>query len=84
MLHVAARPVPGARLGIALTRRGIPSAVERNRMKRALREAFRRHALKASGVDCVVTLRGRMQPAQRELAVAEIRALFDQALRQVR
>ena len=84
VLHVASRAADGSRLGIALTRRFVPSAVERNRMKRALREAFRRHGLKAAAVDCVVTLRGRFEPAERPAVVEEIRGLFDQALRHTR
>ena len=81
VLHLSGKSAPGGRLGVALTRRYIPSAVERNRMKRALREAFRRHGLKASGLDCVVTLRAKLDPAQRAAVVDEIRGLFDQALR---
>ena len=53
--------VPGSagrsRLGVALTRRLVPSSVERNRVKRVVREVFRRHAVKHAGVDCVVALR---------------------------
>ena len=84
ILHLLPRPQPGSRFGIALTRRYVPSSVERNRMKRALREAFRRHGLKAAGVDCVVTLRGRLEPAQRPAVVDEVRGLFDLALRNTR
>jgi ribonuclease P protein component len=84
VLHVAARPAAGSRLGIALTRRHVPSAVERNSLKRALREAFRRHGLKAASLDCVVMLRARLDPRERPAVVDEVRGLFDQALRHPR
>jgi ribonuclease P protein component len=70
---------PGAtRLGIALTRRLVPRATERNRFKRLVRETFRRHEVKARGVDCVVALR---KPFEASMAVAlrqELKDLFDQ------
>jgi ribonuclease P protein component len=80
VLHLSPKVVAGSRLGLALPRRYIPSSVERNRLKRLVREAFRRHALKAASLDCVITLRGRLEAAQRAAAVEEIRGLFDQAL----
>ena len=84
VLHLSEKADAGSRLGIALPRRYIASSVERNRLKRLLREAFRRHGLKERSLDCVVTLRGRLDPAQRPAAVDEILDLFDQALRAAR
>ena len=43
ILHVVERGSQSSRFGIALTRRVVKSSVERNRVKRVLREAFRRH-----------------------------------------
>jgi ribonuclease P protein component len=54
--------------------------VQRNQLKRLVREAFRRHGLKAAGFDCVITLRSRLAPAERAAAIEEIRGLLDQAL----
>ena len=74
---------PGAsRLGIALTRRLVPLATDRNYVKRLVREAFRRHRVKTAGVDCVVTLRGKWRSSDARALGAEIRALFDQVAAQ--
>jgi ribonuclease P protein component len=69
---------PGAsRLGIALTRRLVPSSVDRSLLKRAMRETFRRHALKHDGLDCVVALRQRFDAASADAIRAEVTGLFD-------
>ena len=67
-----------SRLGIALTRRLVPLATDRNYVKRLVREAFRSHRVKTAGVDCVVTLRGKWRTTDARLLETEIRALFDQ------
>jgi ribonuclease P protein component len=43
-----------ARLGLAVTRRQVRRAVDRNRLKRLARESFRRNATLLSGLDVVV------------------------------
>ncbi len=78
VVHAAAGRSGASRLGIALTRRLVPLATDRNRVKRMVREAFRRHALKAAGLDCVVTLRTKWAGNHASALRAEIRALFDQ------
>ena len=67
-----------ARLGIALTRRLVPSALGRNRLKRIVRETFRRHAVKSGGFDCVITLRERIGSERESDLRTEVLALFDQ------
>ena|SRR5436190_18982395 len=77
VLHVTTGTSGSSRLGIALTRRLIRAAVERNAMKRALREAFRRHPVKRAGLDLVVMFRSRIAPAERRAVVDEVTGLFD-------
>lgn len=79
VLHVAPGIPGSSRFGIALTRRLMPSSVERNRVKRALREAFRRHPAKRAGLDLVVMFRTRFEPVARGEVVAEVKGLLDQA-----
>lgn len=78
VIHVATGRGPVSRLGVALTRRLVASSVHRNAVKRVAREAFRRHAAKAFGLDLVVMLRSRFDPAHIDPLAAELRELLDQ------
>lgn len=46
-----------ARLGIIASKRTLPSAVDRNRIKRIIRAAFRQHNIKVCKLDLVVVVR---------------------------
>ncbi|MCX6545153.1 MAG: ribonuclease P protein component [Acidobacteria bacterium] len=65
-VFVLANGGPAARLGIAATRK-LGNAVQRNRAKRLVREAFRRHKPLA-GLDVIVI-------PKREMLVADYRAV---------
>ncbi|HXZ49659.1 MAG TPA: ribonuclease P protein component [Usitatibacter sp.] len=78
VIHALERRSPDSRLGIALTRRLAPSSVERNLLKRIVREAFRRHALKGGGLDCVVALRQRFEASSAGAVRGELSRLFDE------
>src|SRR5262245_25709664 len=78
VLHVTAARGRSSRLGVALTRRLVARAVDRNRLKRIAREIFRRHPAKHAGLDCVIALRTRIDRADEAAAAAEIRAFLDQ------
>lgn len=85
MLHVGTAPQAGAsRFGVALTRRMVPHAVARNRLRRLAREVFRRHAAKTAGLDIVLMLRARLAPDAEAAFVAELSQLLDQATRRAR
>jgi ribonuclease P protein component len=81
VIHVAPGREGESRLGLALTRRLVPLSVDRNRLKRLVRETFRRHIVKCAGFDCVVTLRGRFDSSQAAPMVEEISSLLDQLSR---
>lgn len=49
--------LPLARLGLALARKKIPTAAARNRVKRIVRESFRKHQQQLTGLDVVVLAR---------------------------
>jgi ribonuclease P protein component len=78
VVHALAGAGTVSRLGIALTRKLVPSSQERNRVKRIVRETFRGHAVKDAGLDCIVTLRGRLDSGAAEELRAEVASLFDQ------
>ena len=61
-LTVLARPSgqASARLGLAIPRKQIRRAVERNRLKRLIRESFRRHQDLLHGLDVVVIGRSEL------------------------
>jgi ribonuclease P protein component len=77
---VFARPngLTEARIGIVVGRRAAPRAVDRNRVKRMVREAFRRIRASLGGVDVVVQLRRCPPGAARSAARAELARLFEQ------
>ena len=79
VLHIVPGQVSTSRLGIALTRRLVPAAHDRNSVKRLARDLFRRHALKRAGLDCVIALRERFDDAQVPALREELAQLFDQA-----
>lgn len=70
-LHWQATTGP-ARLGLAVSRKVDPRAVVRNRLKRALREEFRRLRPALAGGDYVIVVR----PAAANLPVPGLRAAF--------
>ena len=56
-IHVAPNGLHHARIGLAVSRRVSKKAVERNRIKRVIRESFRRHQRDLGAIDYVVIAR---------------------------
>jgi ribonuclease P protein component len=83
IVHVAPGLAGQSRLGVALTRRLVPNAVDRNRVKRLVRDTFRRHGVKHAGLDCVVSLRERYHAANAAPVLEEIRTFFDQLAKNI-
>ena len=81
MLHVGPAPQGISRFGVALTRRMIPRAVDRNRVRRLAREVFRRHAAKAAGLDVVLMMRSRLAVEAEPAFIAELSGLLDRGMR---
>jgi ribonuclease P protein component len=57
--------LPEARLGLAISKKHLRRAVDRNRTKRIVRESFRVHHDDLSGLDLVVLGRRQLQTAER-------------------
>jgi ribonuclease P protein component len=62
--------IGGPRLGLAVSVKNAGSSVERNRIRRTIRESFRLHQHELPYVDLVVSARGRA----RDAAASELRA----------
>lgn len=58
-----ANDVGAARLGMAVPRRQLPRAVDRNRLKRLIRESFRHHRAGMANRDIVVLVKADAQRA---------------------
>lgn len=80
VLRVAIPP-PG-RIAIAVPKRILKRAVDRNYVKRIVREGFRHHAVKQEALDVLVSLQAK-PAAPREL-LPQIYALLDQVLLRAR
>ena len=75
------------RLGVAVAKRLVTRAVDRNRVKRMMREAFRRHLLKLQPVDLFISVRARAagngDAASRAATRADIASLLEKAASRV-
>jgi ribonuclease P protein component len=77
-LFVRPNGLPMARLGIIASKRIAPRAVDRNRAKRVVREAFRRVRHGLAGRDIVVQLRRCPGEGFSAAAAAEIKRLLEE------
>lgn len=65
-----------ARLGLIVSRRTARRAVDRNRLKRLIRESFRRHRHLIGGKDVVVTARREALPRSGRELLGELEGLW--------
>jgi ribonuclease P protein component len=65
-----------ARLGLAVSRRVSKSAVQRNRLKRLVRESFRRHLAQLPAVDILVIARSSAVAVESSALLDDLAALW--------
>ncbi|MCB1784706.1 MAG: ribonuclease P protein component [Chromatiaceae bacterium] len=66
-----------ARLGLAIAKRHVRRAVDRNRLKRIAREVFRHEQMRLAGIDFVVSARAPAATAQRQILAESLRQHFE-------
>ena len=76
------------RIAIAVPKRILKLAVDRNRVKRVIREQFRQHQIRALPVDMLVTLQSQMTAKQNQHRInkserGQLRVTLTQLLRDV-
>lgn len=78
MLHYKPRAVPGsgARLGLVIGKKLLRRAVDRNRVKRCIRECFRLRRSDLPACDLIVRLIARPATVQGKLIVGDLQALL--------
>lgn len=65
-----------SRLGIIATKRNFPRSVDRNRLKRFVRETFRQHNIKVSGLDLVVMVKRPCLAVSGDTKTEALKSLF--------
>ncbi len=70
-----------SRLGLAVAKKQLPLAVDRNRIKRLIRESFREQRSQLSSVDIVVLARKNLLKMDNTLIRQQLDKLWDQVIR---
>ncbi|MXS80509.1 MULTISPECIES: ribonuclease P protein component [Nitrosomonas] len=84
-LHIKLKPINDgyARIGLIVAKKIERKAVRRNRIKRLIREAFRKHRQVIQGTDCVMQLRRSVEPSDSARIYQEAVTLLHKAARQL-
>lgn len=79
---VYSQPNPDSitRLGISVSKRVVPGAVKRNRIKRLIRECFRQHTHHHVAKDVVIRVRKPLDESKKSSARILLSAMLDKAL----
>jgi len=72
---------PHARLGLSISAKAAGNAVNRNRVKRLVRESFRQHATRLPSLDIVVNARPPTRAAANSVLARSIEQLWDKLAR---
>ena len=72
----------GARLGLAIGTKVAGNSVERNRIRRVIRESFRVRQLDLPAVDLIVSARARVRAARNPELRASLESLWDKVKEQ--
>ncbi len=73
---VLAQPneLPNGRLGLVIAKKHVKKAVQRNQVKRIIRESFRQHQAELEGLDLIVLAR----PGLAKVEPVELRTMVDE------
>lgn len=71
------------RLGLVIAKKHIRHAVDRNRMKRLIRETFRAKQQQLAGIDVIVLARKGMNDATNTLLIEQLNGQWDRLIRRL-
>ena len=80
MLILVCRSKTSPRLGIIVAKKNVKSAVQRNRLKRIIRESFRLRQGEFGTIDLVVLARQSLDKMNNQEVQSQINKLFDELL----
>jgi ribonuclease P protein component len=73
-----------ARLGVRLNKHHMPRAVDRNRLRRVVRESFRQHQDQLKGLDIVVLMQSKWTPLENAALRCDLEQLWQRILNRKR
>lgn len=76
-LHVLVNELDHARLGITVAKRNVPLSVQRNRIRRQIRECFRHYAPRDRALDVVIVAKAGLSERDNAALRRELIKLFE-------